>query len=158
MRKHKFASFSSRWSASFPELRLWRFEMKAHIGIDARPNVCRNIAIHPGKLPCCLIDVLIENVKKLKTSMRAKVEHPFRLVKRRFSYVRVRYWTLKKNTLRIQNAVCAVQLMDSQAQECWQLKHECAKALRIVPNRTKKLKHRPAHGSKRHKSKASDLL
>ena len=80
MRKRKFASFSSKWSKSFPELRLWRLGMKAHIGIDARPNVCWNIAIHPGKLPYCLIGALIEKVEKLKTSMRAEVEHPFRLV------------------------------------------------------------------------------
>ena len=47
------------------------------------------------------IDALIEKVEKLKASIRAKVEHPFRVVKRQFGYVKVRYRGLKKNTLQL---------------------------------------------------------
>ena len=34
----------------------------------------------------------------LKASVRAKVEHPFRVIKRQFGHVKVRYRGLKKNT------------------------------------------------------------
>ena len=35
---------------------------------------------------------------KLKAGVRAKAEHPFRVVKQQFEYVKVRYRGLKKNT------------------------------------------------------------
>ena len=41
----------------------------------------------------------MDKVEKLKASIRAKVEHPFRVVKRQFGYVKVRYRGLKENTL-----------------------------------------------------------
>ena len=41
---------------------------------------------------------LIEQAEKLKASIRAKVEHPFRVIKRQFGYTKVRYRGLKKNT------------------------------------------------------------
>ena len=44
------------------------------------------------------IDALIDKIEKLKARIQAKVEHPFRLVKKQFSYVKVRYRGLKKNT------------------------------------------------------------
>ena len=39
--------------------------------------------------------------EKWKASVRAKVEHPFRVLKRQFGYVKVRYRGLKKNTAQI---------------------------------------------------------
>ena len=47
------------------------------------------------------IDALVDKVEKLKAGIRAKVEHPFRVVKKQFGYVRVRYRGLKKNTLQL---------------------------------------------------------
>lgn len=44
------------------------------------------------------IDALVDRVEKLKASVRAKVEHPFRVIKRQFGHVKVRYRGLKKNT------------------------------------------------------------
>ncbi len=41
---------------------------------------------------------LLEQAEKLKASVRAKVEHPFRVIKRQFGHVKVRYRGLKKNT------------------------------------------------------------
>ena len=38
---------------------------------------------------------------KRKASVRAKVEHPFLYVKRRFGYAKVRYRGLAKNTQRL---------------------------------------------------------
>ncbi|GAA0440586.1 hypothetical protein GCM10009412_14850 [Aeromonas salmonicida subsp. achromogenes] len=35
--------------------------------------------------------------EKLKSSIRAKVEHPFRLIKRQFGFVKARYKGLMKN-------------------------------------------------------------
>uniref|UniRef100_UPI0022EBC73F transposase n=2 Tax=Bacteria TaxID=2 RepID=UPI0022EBC73F len=36
-----------------------------------------------------------------KASMRAKVEHPFRVVKRQFGYTKVRYRGLAKNSAQV---------------------------------------------------------
>ena len=44
---------------------------------------------------------LIEQAEKLKASIRAKVEHPFRVIKRQFGYIKVRYRGLKKNTAQL---------------------------------------------------------
>ena len=44
---------------------------------------------------------LLEQAEKLKTSVRAKVEHPFRVIKRQFGHVKVRYRGLAKNTAQL---------------------------------------------------------
>ena len=41
------------------------------------------------------IEALIDQLEKLKASIRAKVEHPFRVIKRQFGYTKVRYRGLK---------------------------------------------------------------
>ena len=41
---------------------------------------------------------LAERVEKMKASIRAKVEHPFRVVKQQFGFTKVRYRGLAKNT------------------------------------------------------------
>jgi IS5 family transposase len=43
----------------------------------------------------------IEKAEKRKASIRARVEHPFRVVKRQFGYVKVRFKGLAKNTAQI---------------------------------------------------------
>ena len=43
----------------------------------------------------------IEKSEKRKASIRARVEHPFRVVKRQFGYVKVRFKGLAKNTAQI---------------------------------------------------------
>ena len=47
------------------------------------------------------IDALIDKVEKLKAGIRAKVEHPFRVIKRQFGHVKVRYRGLAKNTAQL---------------------------------------------------------
>lgn len=42
-----------------------------------------------------------EQVGRAKASMRAKVEHPFRVLKRQFGYTKVRNRGLAKNTAQI---------------------------------------------------------
>lgn len=46
-------------------------------------------------------DALIDQAEKLKASVRAKVEHPFRVIKRQFGFVKVRYRGLKRNTAQL---------------------------------------------------------
>ena len=46
-------------------------------------------------------DALLDQAEKLKAGIRAKVEHPFRVIKRQFGYVKVRYRGLKKNTAQL---------------------------------------------------------
>ena len=44
---------------------------------------------------------LIDKAERLKASVRAKVEHPFRVIKRQFGYTKVRYRGLAKNTAQV---------------------------------------------------------
>ena len=46
-------------------------------------------------------DAMIDKAEKLTASVRAKVEHPFRVIKRQFGFVKVRYRGLKKNTAQL---------------------------------------------------------
>ena len=69
--------------------------------LDARPDVQQQVAMRPCKRSELdkennPIDGLVEKVKKLKASIRAKVEHPFRVVKRQFGCMKVRYRGLRK--------------------------------------------------------------
>ncbi len=72
---------------------------------DAQGRVRWNIAMHPGKRRALdkdhVIDALINKIEKLKAGIRAKVEHPFRVIKRQFGHVKVRYRGLKKNTAQL---------------------------------------------------------
>ena len=44
---------------------------------------------------------MTEQVEKLKASVRAKVEHPFRVIKCQFGFTKVRYKGLAKNTAQL---------------------------------------------------------
>lgn len=72
---------------------------------DAKPTVCWHVALRPG-LRRALdkdrpLEALIDQLERTKASIRAKVEHPFRVLKQQFGYVKVRYRGLKKNTAQI---------------------------------------------------------
>ena len=41
---------------------------------------------------------MLNKAEKLKASVRAKVEHPFRVIKCQFGFIKVRYKGLAKNT------------------------------------------------------------
>jgi len=59
------------------------------------------VALRPGKrraLPDTELGRLDEQFEKLKASVRAKVEHPFHIIKNLFSLKKVRYRGLAKNT------------------------------------------------------------
>ena len=49
-----------------------------------------------------LLDSKIDQVEKINTSIRVKVEHPFRVIRRQFGFVKVRYRGMKKNTAQLE--------------------------------------------------------
>jgi transposase, IS5 family len=65
-----------------------------------------HIAMRPGKRAALdlknALAAKIDQVEKIKASIRAKVEHPFRLIKQQFGYTKLRYRGLAKNTARLQ--------------------------------------------------------
>ena len=72
---------------------------------DAKTEVRWHTAMRPGKrraldksTPC---GELADKIEKIKASIRAKVEHPFRVIKRQFGHVKVRYRGLAKNTAQL---------------------------------------------------------
>lgn len=66
------------------------------------PNVNWHIAMMPGKRKALVkstpMGAILEKLEKTKASIRAKVEHPFRVIKRQFGYTKVKYRGLAKNT------------------------------------------------------------
>ena len=72
---------------------------------DAKSEVTWHIAMRPGKRRALnkdnAADALIDKAEKIKAGIRAKVEHPCRVIKRQFGFVKVRYRGLKKNTAQL---------------------------------------------------------
>jgi len=78
-------------------------------GVDKRAEVQArhahvkwHVAMRPGQRRALdkqsKVGKLMENIEQIKASIRAKVEHPFRVIKRQFGHVKVRYRGLLKNT------------------------------------------------------------
>jgi IS5 family transposase len=53
---------------------------------------------------------LTEQVEKIKASIRAKVEHPFRVNKQQFAHVKVHYRGLVKNTAQLKTLLALSNL------------------------------------------------
>ena len=94
-------------------------------GADKRPDAKAahkwHVAMRPGKRKQLdkdnnPIHALIDKVEKIKASIRAKVEHPFRVIKRQFGFTKVRYRGLKKNTLQIKTLFALSNL--------WMVRHQ----------------------------------
>ena len=93
----------------------------AHKRPDVRQDLTWHVAMRPGKRKALdkennAIDALIDQVEKLKASIRAKVEHPFRVIKRQFGYTKVRYLGLKENTLQLKTLFALSNL--------WMVRHQ----------------------------------
>ncbi len=77
----------------------------AHKRDDALEGVRWNIAMRPGKRAALdkttPLGKLCDQLERLKASIRSKVEHPFRVIKRQFGHMTVRYRGLKKNTAQL---------------------------------------------------------
>jgi transposase, IS5 family len=94
-------------------------------GADKRPDAKAShkwhVAMRPGKRKKLdkenrLSDALIDRVEKIKAGIRAKVEHPFRVIKRQFGFAKVRYRGLKKNTLQLKTLFALSNL--------WMVRHK----------------------------------
>ena len=69
-----------------------------------RENIAWHVAARRGKVNAIVNDAIREATKGLETlkaRIRARVEHPFRVVKRQFGYVKVRFRGLAKNTTQV---------------------------------------------------------
>jgi len=78
-------------------------------GVEKRPGadpaVTWHVAMRPGKRKALKqageMGELLDKAEKFKAGIRAKVEHPFRVIKRQFGYLKTRYRGLKKNAAQI---------------------------------------------------------
>ncbi|HDR9512308.1 TPA: IS5 family transposase, partial [Burkholderia cepacia] len=72
---------------------------------DARAGVNWHVAMKSGRRRTLdkskPLDALIDQVEQIKAGIRAKVEHPFRVIKQQFGYTKVRYRGLRKNTAQL---------------------------------------------------------
>jgi IS5 family transposase len=86
---------------------------------DAKADVNWHVAMRPGKRRALdktkQIDKLMDQVERIKASVRAKVEHPFRVIKRQFGHVKVRYRGLKKNTAQLRTLFALSNLWMARA-------------------------------------------
>jgi IS5 family transposase len=77
-------------------------------GVHKRPEAAGpewHVAMRPGRRrqlnPFIEPQLLTAQAEKLKARIRAKVEHPFRVLKRQFGFTKVRYRGLAKNTAQL---------------------------------------------------------
>ena len=79
-------------------------------GVDKRAetqgiNVNWHVAMRPGKRKALdkstPMGEILDKLEQVKARIRAKVEHPFRVIKRQFGHVKVRYRGLAKNTAQL---------------------------------------------------------
>jgi IS5 family transposase len=77
----------------------------AHKRPDAKPGVTWQIAVRPSdrrRLKAgAELGAILDQIEKIKARIRAKVEHPFRVIKRQFGHTKVRYRGLFKNTAQL---------------------------------------------------------
>jgi len=68
-------------------------------------NVNWHVAMRPGKRKVLdkstPMGAILDKLEQVKARIRAKVEHPFRVIKRQFGHVKVRYRGLAKNTAQL---------------------------------------------------------
>ena len=91
----------------------------AYQGIEMRAEsqevpVTWHVAMRPGKrkaLPGTLLGDLLERIEHAKASIRAKVEHPFHVVKNLFRHRKTRYRGLAKNTAQLFSLFCFANLV-----------------------------------------------
>jgi len=81
---------------------------------NEKSAVTWHVALRPGKrrtLPDTKAGQLREQLEKLKASVRAKVEHPFHVVKNIFGHKKARYRGLAKNTAQLHTLFGLANLM-----------------------------------------------
>jgi IS5 family transposase len=79
-----------------------------------------------------------EQLEQVKSKIRAKVEHPFRVIKRQFGHVKVRYRGLRKNTQQLHTLFALANLWMVRARllaansSLWRLKARCPRNAGIL--------------------------
>ena len=58
---------------------------------------------------------MLDQIETLKASIRAKVEHPFQVIKRQFGHTKVRYRGLFKNTVQLKTLFALSNLWMARA-------------------------------------------
>lgn len=82
-------------------------------------TVTWHVALRPGKrraLPDTRLGRLLGALSQVKASIRAKVEHPFRVIKRQFGYLKTRYRGLRKNSAQIVTLFALANLFQARHQ------------------------------------------
>ena len=102
-------------------------------GADKRPvakeDVKWHVAMRPGLRKLLdktdSMDALTDQVERIKASILATVEHPFRVIKHQFGHVKVRYRGLAKNMAQLQTlfALANLWMVSKRLTGAW---HECA--------------------------------
>ena len=81
-----------------------------YVGVEKREeaqafDVKWHVAMRPGKRRTLDLETrsghLLDQLETIKARIRAKVEHPFRVIKQQFGFVKVRYRGLEKNTAQL---------------------------------------------------------
>ena len=93
-------------------------------GVDRRPErthgqVRWHVALRPGKRRRLARDSLgraRERLEQAKASVRAKVEHPFQIIKQRFGHRKVRYRGLAKNHAQLYTLFALANLVRAKSQ------------------------------------------
>ncbi|MCL1622075.1 IS5 family transposase [Ralstonia pseudosolanacearum] len=94
-------------------------------GIDKREEVQKlevdwHVALRPGKRRALdrstLVGKLADELERVKARIRAKAEHPFRVIKRQFGHLKVRYRGLMKNTQQLHTLFALSNL--------WMMRHQ----------------------------------
>lgn len=84
-----------------------------------------HVAMRPGKRRALDKDspmgAVLDRLERVKASIRAKVEHPFRVIKRQFGHVKVRYRGLAKNTAQLHTLFALSNL--------WMVRHRLLQGL-----------------------------
>jgi len=73
---------------------------------NAKPDVTWHVAMRSGRRKALDLSsplaAMIDKLQEILAGIRAKVERPFRAIKRQFGFTKVRYRSLKKNTAQAQ--------------------------------------------------------
>ncbi len=136
MRKTHKAIFLEQMGRSVSWLRLvvlialhFQVGRAGYQGVGKRPGadpaVAWHVAMRPGKRKALkqtgeMVE-LLDKAEKFKASIRAKVEHPFRVIKRQLGYMKIRYRGLKKNEAQIATLFALSNL--------WMARHDLMGAL-----------------------------
>jgi transposase, IS5 family len=93
------------------------FADAGYVGIEKRSEtgaVQWHVAMRPGKRRKLdrskRLDRIYDEIERLKAGVRAKVEHPFRVLKCQFGYLKARYRGLAKNTAQIETQFALANL------------------------------------------------